>query len=147
MSASPSKLQHYSTSPVYCVTPSPLQALGEVIGQDGQTLFSIAFTTHRDIITQIGYTPSADCPDALKACAACICALAKDQAIMAAELLGPGQIAEKLSDDGDLDDQLFYFSVLATMGLKNALASYADYKKADLQAWKAKGAPHPGSER
>ena len=58
MSASPSKLQHYSTSPVYCVTPSPLQALGEVIGQDGQTLFSIAFTTHRDIITQIGYTPS-----------------------------------------------------------------------------------------
>ena len=139
MSADPSKLQHYATSAGYCATPSPLQALGQVIGEDGQTLFSIAFTTHRDIITQIGYTASEGCPEALKACAACICELAKDQAIMAAELLGPGQIAEKLSDDGTLDDQVFYFSVLATMGLKNALASYADYKKADLQAWKATG--------
>ncbi|MCI8295774.1 MAG: hypothetical protein HFG22_07810 [Lachnospiraceae bacterium] len=139
MSADPSKLQHYATSAGYCATPSPLQALGQVIGEDGQTLFSIAFTTHRDIITQIGYTASEGCPEALKACAACICELAKDQAIMAAELLGPGEISEKLSDDGTLDDQVFYFSVLATMGLKNALASYADYKKADLQAWKATG--------
>ena len=139
MSADPSKLQHYATSAGYCATPSPLQALGQVIGEDGQTLFSIAFTTHRDIITQIGYTASEGCPAALKACAACICELAKDQAIMAAELLGPGEISEKLSDDGTLDDQVFYFSVLATMGLKNALASYADYKKADLQAWKATG--------
>ena len=139
MSADPSKLQHYATSAGYCATPSPLQALGQVIGEDGQTLFSIAFTTHRDIITQIGYTASEGCPEALKACAACICELAKDQAIMAAELLGHGEISEKLSDDGTLDDQVFYFSVLATMGLKNALASYADYKKADLQAWKATG--------
>ena len=139
MSADPSKLQHYATSAGYCATPSPLQALGQVIGEDGQTLFSIAFTTHRDIITQIGYTASEGWPEALKACAACICELAKDQAIMAAELLGPGEISEKLSDDGTLDDQVFYFSVLATMGLKNALASYADYKKADLQAWKATG--------
>ena len=139
MSADPSKLQHYATSAGYCATPSPLQALGQVIGEDGQTLFSIAFTTHRDIITQIGYTASEGCREALKACAACICELAKDQAIMAAELLGPGEISEKLSDDGTLDDQVFYFSVLATMGLKNALASYADYKKADLQAWKATG--------
>ena len=139
MSADPSKLQHYATSAGYCATPSPLQALGQVIGEDGQTLVSIAFTTHRDIITQIGYTASEGCPEALKACAACICELAKDQAIMAAELLGPGEISEKLSDDGTLDDQVFYFSVLATMGLKNALASYADYKKADLQAWKATG--------
>ena len=139
MSADPSKLQHYATSAGYCATPSPLQALGQVIGEDGQTLFSIAFTTHRDIITQIGYTASEGCPEALKACAACIRELAKDQAIMAAELLGPGEISEKLSDDGTLDDQVFYFSVLATMGLKNALASYADYKKADLQAWKATG--------
>lgn len=139
MSADPSKLQHYATSAGYCATPSPLQALGQVIGEDGQTLFSIAFTTHRDIITQIGYTASEGCPEALKACAACICELAKDQAIMAAELLGPGEISEKLSDDGTLDDQVFYFSVLATMGLKNALASYAGYKKADLQAWKATG--------
>ncbi len=139
MSADPSKLQHYATSAGYCATPSPLQALGQVIGEDGQTLFSIAFTTHRDIITQIGYTASEGCPEALKACAACICELAKDQAIMAAELLGPGEISEKLSDDGTLDDQVFYFSVLATMGLKNALASYAEYKKADLQAWKATG--------
>ncbi len=139
MSADPSKLQHYATSAGYCATPSPLQALGQVIGEDGQTLFSIAFTTHRDIITQIGYTASEGCPEVLKACAACICELAKDQAIMAAELLGPGEISEKLSDDGTLDDQVFYFSVLATMGLKNALASYADYKKADLQAWKATG--------
>ena len=139
MSADPSKLQHYATSAGYCATPSPLQALGQVIGEDGQTLFSIAFTTHRDIITQIGYTASEGCPEALKACAACICELAKAQANMAAELLGPGEISEKLSDDGTLDDQVFYFSVLATMGLKNALASYADYKKADLQAWKATG--------
>ena len=49
MSADPSKLQHYATSAGYCATPSPLQALGQVIGEDGQTLFSIAFTTHRDI--------------------------------------------------------------------------------------------------
>ena len=112
MSADPSKLQHYATSAGYCATPSPLQALGQVIGEDGQTLFSIAFTTHRDIITQIGYTASEGCPEALKACAACICELAKDQAIMAAELLGPGEISEKLSDDGTLDDQVFFFSPL-----------------------------------
>jgi hypothetical protein len=137
MATNLSALKQYSDETSWRTIPAELQALGEINGEDGQNLFSIAFTTHRDIITEIGYSASSACPAPLCGCAACICELAKGKAIMAAQLLGPDDIAKKLSDDGSLEDQMYYFAILAILALKNAISSYAEYKKTDLEIWKS----------
>lgn len=139
MAADLSVFIHYADMPQWQRLPASFQALGEIADEKGRRMLSIAFAAHRDIITEIGYQASESCPDALRACAACICELAQNQAIMAAELLGPKEMEEILSDGDALEDQNYYYTILATLALKNAIASYADYKKADLKAWKARG--------
>jgi hypothetical protein len=141
MAINQTTLNHYSDDSSWRTVPTNLQALGEITDENGKTLFSIAFTTHRDIITEIGYSASVSCPAPLCGCAACVCELAKNKAIMAAQLLGPDDIAKKISDDGTMEDQIYYFAVLATLALKNAISSYAEYKKTDLENWKSQNSP------
>lgn len=130
-------LAHYASVQDWRRIPDPLQALGEITCPDGKRLLSIAFSTGRDIITAIGYGVEASCPAPLKACAAAVCELARGKAVMAAELLGPDDIAAVLADDGILEDEVYYAAVLATLALKNAVSSYASYRSSDLKAWKA----------
>lgn len=137
MTANPSAFAHYCSTSDWCTLPASPQALGEITDENNHRMFSIAFSTHRDIITEIGYLASDACPAALRACTACICELAQGQAVMAAELLGPEEIAGKLTDDGTLEDQHYYYAILAALCLKNAIASYAEYRKNDLKVWKA----------
>ncbi len=134
-------LKTYASSPDWRKIPENLQALGEITGPDGKRLLSIAFSAERDIITAIGYGADSSCPAALAACASVLCGLAHQKAVMAAQLLGPRDIASVLAGGGDLDDETCYAAVLATLALKNAVSSYASYRAGDLKAWKAN---HPG---
>lgn len=117
--------------------PDPIQAFGEITGPDGKALLSIAFSTQRDIITRIGYSAPSSCPEGLRACAAAVCKLAKDKAVMAGELIGPAEIAALITDDGNLDDETFYFALVSVLALKNAISSYASYRTNDFKSWKA----------
>lgn len=128
MSLNTQLLKSYASSPDWRSAPACLQALGEITDPEGKKLLSMAFTTSRDIITQIGYSPSSHCPEALCACAAVLCELSIGKAVMAAQLLGPSEILGKLTDDGKAEDSFYYYSLLATLALKNALSSYASYR-------------------
>ncbi|MGN0775680.1 MAG: hypothetical protein ACI4MM_03265 [Candidatus Ventricola sp.] len=114
--------------------PQSPRALGELTAPNGEKLLTLAFETHRDIICAIGYRREALADDALCACTAALCSLVKGKAVMAADLLGPSEIAEALRVD--MDDALFYQAVLAVLCLKNALSSYADTRAADYAAYK-----------
>ncbi len=113
--------------------PEKPRALGELKAPDGGELMKIAFDTHRDIVTAIGYQAGKSANEALCACAATACSLAKDKAVMALDLIGPAEIAEALKVQ--MDDSLFYQAVLSVLCLKNALSSYADTRAADYAAF------------
>ena len=91
MSASLSPL---ATDPQWRILPESPRALGELRAPDGTRLLTIAFDTHRDIIASIGYAPGERCGEALCACAAALCSLARGKAVMAAEL-SPGKIPQR----------------------------------------------------
>lgn len=131
MSASLSPL---ATDPQWRILPESPRALGELRAPDGTRLLTIAFDTHRDIIASIGYAPGERCGEALCACAAALCSLARGKAVMAAELLAPTDIAEALPCP--MDDPLFYQAVLAVLCLKNALSSFAETRAADYAAFR-----------
>lgn len=137
MSVLPNRIQEFASSSQWTSIPANIQALGEITGPTGSTLLTISFQTHRDLISEIGYSAPADCPEILRACAAAVCHLAFEKAVMAAELIGPAEIASLLSDDGNLDDETFYFSMIAILALKNALSSYASFRSNDYKNWKA----------
>ena len=145
MSTNASTIQAYASAEQWRTIPEHYQAIGEIADEKGNRMLAVFFTTHRDLIQQIGYSASDSCPDVLRACTAVACELAKDQPVVAAHLLGPAQITEKLCGDDEPDDQTFYFSVLATLALKKAISSYADYRKADYAAWKAEQAKKEGA--
>ncbi|MGN0159542.1 MAG: hypothetical protein ACI39W_10520 [Brotaphodocola sp.] len=137
MSILPNKIQELASASRWSTIPTNIQAMGEITGPDGNTLLTISFNTHRDLISEIGYSAPASCPETLRACASAVCQLAFEKAVMAAELLAPSDVALLLSDDGNLDDETFYFTVLAILVLKNALSSYASFRSNDYKNWKA----------
>lgn len=110
------------------------RALGELTAPNGGKLLKIAFDTHRDIVTAIGYQAGENADEALCACAAAVCSLSEDKAVMALDLIGPAEIAEALKVQ--MDDKLFYQAVLAVLCLKNALSSYADTRAADYAVFR-----------
>lgn len=118
----------YASSSIWRSIPNQLQALGEISDPEGNRLLSIAFCAKRDLITHIGYSPTSSSPEELCACAAVLCEAASDKPVMEAQLLGPSDIAKKLTESGELDDQFYYYALLATLALKNALSSYAAYR-------------------
>ena len=134
MSASAEVLSAWAADPRWQAFPSSPRALGELTAPDGSVLLTLAFDTHRDIVSSIGYHRGEHAEDALCACAAALCSLAKAQAVMALDLLSPADIAGTLGLE--LDDALFYQAVLAILCLKNALSSYADTRAADYAAFK-----------
>lgn len=134
MSASSESLFLWTHDAQWQNFPATPRALGELTAKDKSPLLTIAFETHRDIVSAIGYRRGAQAEDALCACAAALCALAKGKAVMALDLLAPADIADVLHVE--MDDALFYQAVLAVLCLKNALASYADTRAADYAAFK-----------
>lgn len=134
MSASAEVLSAWASDPRWQAFPANPRALGELTAPDGSVLLTLAFDTHRDIVSSIGYRRGEHAEDALCACAAALCSLAKDQAVMALDLLSLADIAGALGLE--LDDALIYQAVLAILCLKNALSSYADTRAADYAAFK-----------
>lgn len=134
MSASSEPLSAWAADSRWQTFPASPRALGELTAPDGSVLLTLAFDTHRDIVSSIGYRRGEHAEDALCACAAALCSLAKDRPVMALDLLSPADIADALHVE--LDDALFYQAVLAVLCLKNALSSYADTRAADYAAFK-----------
>lgn len=137
MSILKDRIKTFANASDWTKIPDSIQAFGEITGPNGTALLSIAFSTHRDIITEIGYSVPSDCPERLRACAAIVCQLAKDKAVMAGELIGPSEIAALITDDGNLDDETFYFALVSVLALKNAISSYASYRTNDFKSWKS----------
>lgn len=112
--------------PRLCHLPETVHAMSTMTDPHGNPLLTIAFSTKRDIIADIAYQAAESAPLALRGCAAILCMLCRDKAVMAADLLGPSDIAAYLGEE--LDDETFYFAAVATLTLKNALSSFADYR-------------------
>ncbi|HBP24437.1 MAG TPA: hypothetical protein DD632_03140 [Oribacterium sp.] len=125
------KITEYSGSPYVGHIPGEIKAMGELNGTDGKRLLTIAFTTRRDLVSDIGVTAEAACSEELKAAAAAGCALAKGKAIMAVDLLTPEDILKPLSDETEPADSEYFVALMALMAIKNALASYAAYRSAE----------------
>ena len=125
------KITEYAGSTCVGHIPDDIQAMGELNGTDGKRLLAITFTTHRDIISDIGVIAEATCSEELKAAAAAECALAKGKAIMAVDLFTPEDILKLLSDDEAPADTEYFVALMALMAIKNALASYAAYRSAE----------------
>lgn len=136
MSICQTKIHELVQTAQWANIPSNIQAMGEIQDPEGKTLLTISFCTHRDLISEIGYSAVASCPPLLRACAAAVCHLAFERAIMAAELIGPNEVIALISDDGSVDDQTYYFVLLAILALKNALSSYASFRSNDYMLWK-----------
>lgn len=119
--------------------PSDIQAMSALSNSNNRPILALAFTTHRDVITDIGYTvlsaPSSICPKDLEACVCAVCDLASNHPVMAAELISPDHVLKTLGFDSSAEDTLFYAATMAVLLLKDALSSYANYKKADLKQW------------
>lgn len=125
------KITEYGGSSCVGHIPDDIKAMGELNGTDGKRLLTIAFTTRRDLVSDIGVTAEAACSEELKAAAAAGCALAKGKAIMAVDLLTPEDILKPLSDETEPADSEYFVALMALMAIKNALASYAAYRSAE----------------
>ena len=140
MSNTLSLLSEYISSHPWNHIPSDVQAMSTMTDQKKQPIISLSFTTHRDVITDIGYTVSntpnhSNCPKELEACVSAVCNLASMQPVMSAELIGPKDIFHELGFTHVPEDTMYYFTVMAVLLLKDTLSSYAGYKKADLKQW------------
>lgn len=117
--------------------PEQPEGIGTFMNQENKPEIALAFTTHRDIITQIGakaYDP--ECPDDLKICLGVVLDYAKDRSIMSAHMVTPDLIAKSLELDA-LPESAFMYAVLAIYVLKDAISNYADLRKdmvADFQS-------------
>lgn len=131
------KIHSYASASSWQTLPESIHGFSQLTDDKNQLLLSLAFSTHRDLITAIGYLAAPQCPTELLACTSVLCQLSLKQPVLSAQLLGPTSIAVLLSDDSVLDDSTYYFAVLATLSLKNAISSYAQYRKADYHAWKS----------
>ena len=113
--------------------PGKVEAVGELRDEDGSNLAYLSFSTERDIITDIGVTVSADCPEILRAALAATCSLAHMKAVMAADLINPDDVMGQLEGEGGDDE--YFASLMAILTLKNALASYADHRRVENAGW------------
>lgn len=140
------KITQYANDPKWREIPRPYQGAGEIMDNEGKPLFGIYLTTHRDVITEIGYAATKECPEMLAACAAILCEKAAHKAVISAHLLGPAEIMPVFCEEGEPEDMLYYYAALATLAMRNAVSSYADYRKADLEQWKAQQAETEAAE-
>ena len=140
MATNESLVHAYAADPQWQTIPEQYQAISELADPEGKRMLTVGFTTYRDLIDHIGYDAAESCPELLRAALAILFEKAKDKAVVAAHLLGPADVVQTLCGDAEPEDETFYYAVLATLALKNAVSSYADYRKADYAAWKAEQA-------
>jgi len=112
--------------------PEDAQGVGEVKEPSCGDLLRIGFTTHREIITQIGYTLTESACPPVFACSSYLTSLAKGQAVVAAYLITWKDIAAALSDNGELNPEHIHCAMMAELALKNAIVNYSQMKKEKL---------------
>ena len=108
--------------------PANVEAMGKVEDPDGKPVITVSFACARDIVKDF-YVTLAEESDTMLAIAGAVKELAEGQAVIALDLIGPKEISELLSEGEEANDQEFYAMLLMIMGLKNAIASYADFRK------------------
>lgn len=131
------KIMQYANDPKWRTIPEKYHGVGEIVDDKGNALFGIFLAARRDLITEIGYGATEACPKMLAACAAAMCELAFEKPVLSAHLLGPAEITPIFCEEGEPDDELFYYAAVTTLAMKNAISSYADYRKEDMKDWKA----------
>ncbi len=107
--------------------PDSIKAAGELQGQDGKRLAVLYFTTVRDIVTEPGVSAEKECPELIQEALCAACACMEHKAVMSADLITPDQICTKLG--WEENDEHYYAALMAVLAVKNALSSYAVYRK------------------
>ena len=132
MATNREKVLEYAQDKQFVGLPQECAAVGQVIEPHCGDVLKIGFNTRREIITEIGYdlTESA-CPP-VHACAHLICQLAKDKAVIQGYLITYKQIAEMISDNGELDPEHVHCAQMAELALKQAVSQYSLKKKSEL---------------
>ena len=130
MSFNRDKVKKYKEEALSMQMPRNVEAMGHVTGPDGGEMITISFAAERDIVEDL-YIKLAKPDDTLLAIAGAVRQLAVGQAVVGLELIGPLEIAGLLTDGEEPDDMEFYAMLLMVMALKNALTSYADYRRAN----------------
>ena len=131
MALSETRISEYSNSEYVGYVPENIKAMGELKDQDGTVLLRMAFTTKRDIITDIGVTTFDHCTEIMKAMSAVACEMARGKAVMALELIGPEDILKVLSDETEADDHEYYTALMVVMIIRNTLSRYASYRSTE----------------
>ncbi|MDL2317797.1 iron-sulfur cluster assembly scaffold protein [Eubacteriales bacterium OttesenSCG-928-A19] len=113
--------------------PDAPHAVGRVEEPSCKDELVMGFRTHREIVTEIGFTltPSA-CPP-LFACATTVVELVKGKPVLEAFLLKTADIAAVLSTDGILDAEHVHCALMAELALKRMITAYSEKKKAALK--------------
>lgn len=129
MATNREKVLQFAQDKQFAGLPEGCAGAGQVVEPHCGDVLKIGFNTRREIITEIGYelTQSA-CPP-VHACAHLICQLAKDKAVLEAYLLTYKQIAQLISDDGNLDPEHVHCAQMAELALKQAIAQYSRAKQ------------------
>ena len=129
MSFNDSKKEKYIRAAREMGLPENVEAMGYVTGPDGQEIIAFSFAADRDIVKDV-FIKLAQEDETMLAVAGAVRELALGQAVMGLDLIGPAEIVKLLCDDGDKPaDEEFYAMLLMTMAVKNALVSYADYRR------------------
>lgn len=129
------KMQKYKAFAAQMKFPENVEALGKVTGPDGEDVVTLSFAADRDIVKdlyvrlndQMSVLPQQT--DTMLAVAGAVHELAVGKAVMQMDLIGPKEIAALLTDGEEAGDAEFYAMLLMIMALKNALTSYADYRR------------------
>lgn len=99
--------------------------------EDGKDRIRFGFTTHREIIREVGYEADPEVSADVAAAVAAMTELVKDKKVMEAWLITPQAIAEKLSDDGNVDPENEPAVQIALALLKESLRTYSSYYSAN----------------
>ena len=132
MATNREKVLEYAQSTQFVGLPDGCAAVGQVIEPHCNDVLRIGFTTHREIITEIGYELTETACPPVHACAHLICQLAKGKAVLEGYLLTHKQISALISDDGTLDSEHIHCAQMAELALKQAIAQYSRFKKSAL---------------
>ena len=136
MKFNPKKIEEYKNKEWVGHVPEHPEGVGTIKDNSGKAILSISCSADRDIITDIGLKVHGTCSDHLLAAASVAVGLAKDQAILKAELIAPDDLFRVLLVNGDPDDEDYYDALLTILCLKDALSSYADYRRREKRETK-----------
>lgn len=125
MATSFDKVIEYAAMEKLRKLPENIDGIGSVKEPNCGDVLTVAISTKREIITEIGYNITKEACPPVYACASCAAILAKGKAVMEAYLITAKDIEKLLSEDGELNKEHIHCAQMAELALKNAIVDHA----------------------